>query len=163
MRAWHERAEMLQGLRRFLALPAPERRLLLLLMVLQPAISLALRFRGYRRTHHWLLRRSGHPTPHVASSIELAAAERVASLAGIAGRRGPVATTCLRQSLAVFWLLRRRGLQPELGVDCVGPTADMHAWVELEGVPLAQPRMRHAAFQPATSASTVSTTSSRTS
>jgi len=154
---------MLQGLRRFLALPAPERRLLLLLMVMQPSISLALRFRGYRRTHHWLLRRSGHPRPHAASGIELAAAERVASLAGIAGRRGPVATSCLRQSLAVLWVLRRRGLQPELkfGVDRVGPTADMHAWVELEGVPLAQPRMRHAAFQPATSASTVSTTPSR--
>ena len=150
------------GLRKFLALPAPERRLLPLLMVLQPAISVALRLRGYRRTQHWLERRSQHPTPHAASTTELTAAERVATLAGIAGRRGPMATSCLRQSLAVFWVLRRRGLQPELkfGVDRIGESADMHAWVELEGVPLAQPRMRHAAFQPATSASTASTTSS---
>lgn len=150
------------GLRQFSALPACERRLLLLLVVLQPAISAALRLRGYRRTQHWLERHSQHPTPHAASATELAAAERVATLAGIAGRRGPVATTCLRQSLAVLWLLRRRGLQPELkfGVDRIGASADMHAWVELEGVPLAQPRMRHAAFQAAASASTASTTSS---
>lgn len=142
------------GLRQFRALPASERRLLLLLMVLQPAISVALRLRGYRRTHRWLHQRSRHPLPHAASSSELAAAERVATLAAIAGRRGPVATSCLRQSLALFWLLRRRGLQPEIkfGVDRIGATADMHAWVELEGVPLAQPRLRHAAFQAARSA-----------
>lgn len=152
----------MSGLRQFRALPAPERRLLLLLMVLQPAISAALRLRGYRRTQHWLEHRSQHPTPHAASTTELEAAERIATLAGIAGRRGPMATSCLRQSLAVLWLLRRRGLRPELkfGVDRIGESADMHAWVELEGVPLAQPRMRHAAFQPATSASTASTTSS---
>lgn len=156
---------MLQRLRRLVALPAPERHLLSLLMVLQPAISVALRLRGYRRTQHWLLRCSQHPTPHAASAQELAVAERVATLAGIAGRRGPVATTCLRQSLAVLWVLRRRGLQPEIkfGVDRIGAGPDMHAWVELEGVPLAQPRMRHAAFQPVTSASTASTTSSSTS
>ena len=152
----------MSGLRQFRALPAPEQRLLLLLMLLQPAISAALRLRGYRRTRHWLERRSQHPTPHSASATELAAAERVATLAGIAGRRGPMATSCLRQSLAVLWVLRRRGLQPELkfGVDRIGESADMHAWVELEGVRLAQPRMRHAAFQSAKSASTASTTSS---
>jgi len=153
------------GLRQFRALPASERRLLLLLMMLQPAISAALRLRGYRRTRQWLEGRSQHPMPHAASATELAAAQRVATLAGIAGRRGPVATSCLRQSLAVLWVLRRRGLRPELkfGVDRIGTAADMHAWVELEGVPLAQPRMRHAAFQPATSASTASTTSSSSS
>ena len=152
-------------LRQFRALPAPERRLLLQLMVLQPLISVALRLYGYRRTHHWLQQRSQHPTPHSASTAEFAEAERVATLAGIAGRRGPVATSCLRQSLAVLWVLRRRGLQPDLkfGIDRIGSTADMHAWVEIDGTPLAQPHLRHAAFQAATSASTASTTSSSTS
>jgi len=146
-------------------LPPGERRLLFLLMLLQPMISLGLRLRGYRTMRGWLERHSEHRNVRAATQEDLAAAQRTAELAAIAGRRGPVATTCLRQSLAVFWLLRRRGLRPELkfGVDRVGATADMHAWVELEGVALAQPRMRHAAFQPATSASTASTTSSRTS
>ena len=126
---------------------------------------MALQLRGYRRTRHWLEHTSRNPAPHAASAEELAAAERIASLAGIAGRRGPVATSCLRQSLAVLWVLRRRGLRPELkfGVDRIGASPDMHAWVELEGVPLAQPHLRHAAFQAATSASTVSTTSSSSS
>ena len=156
---------MLRGLRQWLALPPRERRMLLLLSQLQPAISLALRLRGYRRTQDWLEMHSRHPGPRVATTQALRYAERIAELASIAGRRGPVATTCLRQALAVYWVLRRRGLQPQVrfGVDRIGATADMHAWVELEGVPLAQPHLRHAAFQPATSANTASTTSSSTS
>ena len=153
------------GLRKWLGLPSHERRLLLSLAVLQPMISLGLRLRGLRRTQAWLKRLGSQATPRRASTEELAAAERLAQLAAIAGRRGPVATTCLRQALAVHWLLRRRGLLPELrfGVDRIGATPDMLAWVELEGVPLAQPQLRHAAFQPAASASTSATTSSRTS
>ena len=153
---------MLRGLRQWWALPARERRMLLMLALLQPLISLALHLRGYRRTQDWLERHSRHPGPRVATTQELADAQRTAELAAIAGRRGPVATTCLRQALAVYWVLRRRGLQPQVrfGVDRIGATADMHAWVELDGVPLAQPQPRHAAFQPATSASTASTTES---
>ena len=135
------------------------------LAVLQPAISLALRLRGYRRSQQWLERHSQLPHPRRATPQELASAQRTAELAAIAGRRGPVATTCLRQALAIYWVLRRRGLQPQVrfGVDRIGATPDMHAWVELDGVPLAQPQLRHAAFQPATSASTASTTSSSSS
>ena len=153
------------GLRQWLGLPPRERQLLLTLALLQPMISLGLRLRGLRRTQAWLERLGGQAPTHRASTEELAAAERLAQLAAIAGRRGPVATTCLRQALAVQWLLRRRGLQPELrfGVDRIRATPDMHAWVELEGVPLAQPQLRHSAFQPAASASTSATTSSSTS
>ena len=153
------------GLRQWLGLPSHERGLLLVLALLQPMVSLGLRLRGFRRTQALLERLATHAMPRRASTSELAAAERLAQLAAIAGRRGPVATTCLRQALAVQWLLRRRGLQPELrfGVDRIGDTPDMHAWVELEGVPLAQPQLRHSAFQPATSASTSATTSSSTS
>jgi len=139
-----------------------ERGCVLQLMLLQPMISLALRLRGYRRTLAWLERHSGKPNPHSATVEELAAAQRTAELAAIAGRRGPVATTCLRQSLAVHWLLRRRGLAPQMrfGVGKQGASPDMHAWVELDGVPLAQPQLRHAPFQAATSASTAATTDS---
>ncbi len=153
------------GLRQWLGLPSHERRLLLALALLQPVISLGLRLRGFRRMQAWLDWLGTQATPHRASPGEMATAERLAQLAAIAGRRGPVATTCLRQALAVQWMLRRRGLSPELrfGVDRIGETPDMHAWVELEGVPLAQPQLRHRAFQPAKSASTASTTESSTS
>jgi len=156
---------MRRELRQWRTLPRRERRVLVLLAVLQPVISLALGVRGYRWTHAWLERHSRPGNPRNGTEEELADARRAAELAAMAGGRGPVATTCLRQALAVYWLLRRRGLQPQVtfGVDRIGATPDMHAWVELEGVPLAQPHLRHAAFQPATSASTASTTSSSTS
>ena len=141
---------MLRGLRQWWALPARERRMLLMLALLQPLISLALRLRGYRRTQDWLERHSRQPGPRVATTQELADAQRTAELAAIAGRRGPVATTCLRQALAVYWVLRRRGLRPQVrfGVDRLGANPDMHAWVELEGVPLAQPNLRHRVLEP---------------
>ena len=141
------------------------KRQLLVLAVLQPLLSLSLRVLGYKRTRAWLERHSPSAGARPATPDEAIAAQRTAELASIAGRRGPVATTCLRQALAVHWLLRRRGLQPELrlGVDRIGSAPDMHAWVELEGVPLAQPQLRHRVFQPATPAGTASTTGSSTS
>jgi hypothetical protein len=115
-------------------------------MVMQPALSLSLRVHGYGKTRSHVEALSKHPAPREATAADLAAAERLAKLARIAGRRGMLVTTCLRQALAVHGLLRRRGLRPELklGVDRLpGRAVDMHAWVELDGVPLAHPRLRH--------------------
>lgn len=156
---------MLSGLRRWWALPARERRLLPVLAALQPAVSLALRWFGYKRTRAWLERHSGKAALQPANEAALDAAQRLAELARIAGTRGPLGSTCLRQSLAVYWLLRRRGLRPELrlGVGQMeGAGPDMHAWVELAGQPLAQPGLRHAAF-PATAASRQTDTAATTS
>lgn len=157
---------MVRRLRQWWQLPAGERPVLLLLMILQPALSLSLRACGYRRTRAHVEARSQHPRPRAATAADFDAAERLAQLAQIAGRRGLVVTTCLRQALAVYGVLRRRGLQPDLklGVDRMpGRAVDMHAWVELDGVPLAQPQLRHREFQPATSANTASTTAGSTS
>lgn len=157
---------MLRYLRQWWQLPPQERPILLLLMTLQPLLSLSLRARGFRKTRKRVEALSEHPAPRAASATDHDAAERLAQLAQIAGRRSLVVTTCLRQALAVYGLLRRRGLQPELklGVDRMpGRAIDMHAWVELDGVPLAQPHLRHREFQPATSASTASTTAGSTS
>lgn len=150
-------------LRQWWKLPFRERAAVAALMVVQPAISLALHTVGYHRTLRWLERRSEHRYPRTATVAELAFAQRTAQLAAIAGRHGPVTTTCLRQALAIYWLLRRRGLQPslKLGVARINTTPDMHAWVELNGTRLAQPAMHHAAFlastasrQPDTAATT---------
>lgn len=152
---------MLHRLRQWWQLPLRERPTLLLLMVLQPALTVSLHRSGFRKTINRVNALSRHPAPRNATEAELEAAERLAQLARIAGRRSLVTTTCLRQALAVYGLLRRRGLQPELklGVDRQpGQHPDMHAWVELEGIPLAQPQLRHREFQPATSASTASST-----
>jgi len=62
-------------------------------------------------------------------------AVRLGQLVSIASRHGPYAATCLRQSLALSWLLRRRGLPAEVrvGVGKNDGRVLAHAWVELEG------------------------------
>jgi len=121
---------------RWRALPADERRLLLGLALLLPAIGGALRCLGVRRTYRLL----GGPVASaaVASTVPLAAqasAKRLAQLVDIASRRGPYNATCLRQSLVLWWLLRRRGLAAELriGVAKEGEQVRAHAWVEFAG------------------------------
>jgi hypothetical protein len=48
----------------------------------------------------------------------------------------------------VQWLLRRQGLPARLRMGALlrDGALDAHAWVELDGVPLSQPGLRHAAF-----------------
>lgn len=141
--------------------------MLLLLAALQPAISASLRTLGYARTRVLMERNSRGAGSSTADAKALGDAQRLAELARIAGRHGLVETSCLRQSLAVYWLLRRRGFKPELklGVDQIrGALPDMHAWVELQGRALAQPKLRHAAFSASTAsrqADTAPTTSGK--
>ena len=121
---------------RWRALPADERRLLLGLALLLPAIGGALRCLGVRRTYRLL----GRPVASagVESTVPLAAqasAVRLGQLLDIASRHGPYSATCLRQSLSLWWLLRRRGLPAELRIGVAKGDAQLqaHAWVELAG------------------------------
>jgi len=121
---------------RWRALPGNERWLLVRLAVLLPAIGAALRCLGVRRTYRLLGVAAEGAGP--ASAVPLAAqasAARLGQLLGIASRHGPYTATCLRQSFALWWLLRRRGLPAELriGVAKVDAQMQAHAWVELAG------------------------------
>jgi hypothetical protein len=115
-----------------------ERRLLLQLTVLLPLIGLALNLLGYRRTHDAL----GRAIPRSTSVPRRAPAEppaetarRLARLVSIAARHGPYRASCLRQSLALWWLLRRRGMAADLriGVRREQDQLQAHAWVEHHG------------------------------
>lgn len=140
---------MASRLLRWRTLPRRERRDSFILLLLQSMVSAGLRTIGYRRTLA-LLTATSHGSltdPHRPDALK--GAHRLAELAKAVGQHGVIETTCLRQSLAVYWLLRRRGLQPQvkLGVGRLGDAPpDMHAWVELDGEALAQPGLRHAAF-----------------
>lgn len=141
---------MLRPFRKWRALPASERRDALALLLLHPMVSLALRGLGYRRTLALLTKTGKGHTLRASAPENMRHANRLAELAKAVGQNGAIEASCLRQSLAVFWLLRRRGLLPEvkLGVGRLGDGApDMHAWVELDGEALAQPGLRHAAFE----------------
>ncbi len=125
-----------------------ERRLLLGLVMGLPVIAGMLRVLGVFRTRRWLERASSKAGSREADPDNLRAAERLAEMAAIAGRRGAITVTCLRQALMVHWLLRRRGFTPELkiGMRSLDGVVDGHAWVELGGVPLNQPDLDHVAF-----------------
>lgn len=137
-------------LARWWALPARERWLFPLLLLMLPLVSLGLSLLGYRRMLA-LVERLGHRRQcHPATAAELEHARRLATLLAIAGRRG-LPATCLRQALLLHLLLRRRGLSPQLllGLRRTDGQPAMHAWVELEGTSLDPSPLEHAPFRPA--------------
>lgn len=126
-------------------MPARDKCLLITLMALLPCVHGALAVFRIRRVRHWLERTSSRRAVVPCTPERLADAQRLAELAAIAGRRRVVGASCLRQALLVWWWLRRRGLAPELRIGTLGTGVDFaaHAWVELDGVPLAQADLRH--------------------
>ncbi len=118
------------------------------MMLALPMISLGLRIFGYMRVRCWIERISRHSSVRAASPGDIANGERLARLAGIAGRHGPLKETCLRQSLLLYGLLRRKGLAPELliGVDRQSDAFTAHAWVQLGGAALGQATLAHIAM-----------------
>lgn len=124
-------------LRGWLALSGQERVQFLGLAASLAAVHGSLALAGYVRTRRWVERVTAGPVKRAATRDDLQAARRLAQLARIAGRRGPVQATCLRQALVLHGWLRRRGLNPEIVIGVrrdSGVPLDAHAWVELDGV-----------------------------
>jgi hypothetical protein len=134
---------------RWRELSGHDKRRLLALMWLLPLVHLALALFPLLRVRGFLERSSANRVPVDCTPEAIADAERLAELAEIAGRRGAVAASCLRQALVVWWWLRRRGLSAQLriGVTGGGEAFAAHAWVELGGVALAQKDLPHQAFE----------------
>lgn len=130
---------------RWWALPTRDKVNLFILMLLLPCVHAALALLAVHRVRGWLERHSAGRATVACSPERLAAAQRLAELAAIAGRRGAVAASCLRQALIVWWWLRRRGLSPQLRIGTLGSGAEFaaHAWVELDGIALAQRDLHH--------------------
>jgi len=136
------------ALARWRALDGRQKRQLLLLSLALPATGAMIRLFGFKRAARVCDRLGGQRPPRAASPADIDAAQSLARLAGIAGRRGPVSASCLRQALVLRAWLRRRGLDAQLkiGVRRQGEAVDAHAWVELAGVALAQDALDHSAF-----------------
>lgn len=140
--------------RRFWRLSASERGLLLRAMVLLPLTGVALRLMGFRRWQAALARLA--PAARLLSddpsqdSLEQACV--IAHMVQAAERHGLGRPNCLRQSMVLWWLLRRQGVAAELRVG--GRKQDgrfeAHAWVEHRGVVLndrEELRQHYAPFQ----------------
>ena len=139
---------MLRRWRQWLALPLADRMTTMAMAVALPTISLGLSLFGYVRLRRWLERMSARDTVRDATPDDIASAQRLARLASIAGTHGPIEATCLRQSLLLHFLLRRKQLAPELmiGVRKQDGAFDAHAWVQLGGVALGQQNLAHTAL-----------------
>ena len=116
-----------------------ERRWLFIAMLVLPLTAACLRLLGIKRMLQLCqpeLRAARIP----AELDPLAYAHRCARLTDIAGNHGPFRATCLPQTLALCWLLRRRGVNavPRIGINRPPAGFGAHAWAELDNVPLGQ-------------------------
>ena len=117
---------MLRNLRKFRALSWRERRLLIGVALLLPWIRLALRVCGLR----WTQRRLDRFVPRrpVADGLSPPAINRIVRGAS---RLGSPQATCLRRSLVLWWLLKRRGVASEIRIGAYNRDGfKAHAWVE---------------------------------
>jgi hypothetical protein len=136
---------MWEKLRRFRALDPAARGLFLRALFLLPLVSLSLRWRGFRATQASLeallsienVRRSAAPLPESAALA--------AHLVNSADRHGLFHFSCLAKSLALWWLLRRQGIDAHLriGIRKEKEKFEAHAWVEHSGVALNEPEEHH--------------------
>jgi len=69
-----------------------------------------------------------------------------------AARHSFFAATCLERSLALWWLLARRGVASQLriGVRKTGEKFEAHAWVEHGGAAIGEPEATHLHTPPST-------------
>lgn len=74
--------------------------------------------------------------------------ERAAHRVAIAGAFFPGRAVCLEQSLALYLLLRRRGVPAELRLGVTPSPFHAHAWVELHGEPVNEDAETVAKFLP---------------
>ncbi len=70
------------------------------------------------------------------SRVDEPRARQIARIVAMASRHTPTGNTCLHRSLALWWVLGRRGLDSQLkmGARQSDGRLDAHAWVEHSGV-----------------------------
>lgn len=146
---------MWERLRRFSALERTARGLFLRAGALLPLISLSLRLRGFRKTQAFLQKFLSLPSDPTNTVMPITA-DLTVRMVRAAARRSVGHPTCLEESLALWWLLRRQGIASELriGVRKQGDKFEAHAWVESDGVALNEIEALHehyAAFDAALS------------
>jgi hypothetical protein len=117
--------------RRWRDLPRGDRRAALVMAALVPLLHISVRVLDYQRTNRWLADRTPAPDtrrpPADALNRWVTATTRVQAYS-------PCPGNCLSRSLALWWMLRRDGVDAtlQLGVSLAGRFA-AHAWVEANG------------------------------
>ncbi len=110
-----------------------ERLTFLQALFLLPLAGVLLRFGRYQS----LVVRLEKMTPVInprSGAVALLEARQTAVMVNAAARRGIYDATCLRRSLVLWWLLRRRGIVGTLriGAHIEAGAFSAHAWVEFQ-------------------------------
>lgn len=136
--------------RRFWNLNVPSRRIVIEAGLALLATWIGLRVAGYNRWKRALDRLSPRETNRGkrGDPTQLKSAQEIARLAHSAARHILLPTNCLDQSMALCWMLRRRGAPAELrfGARKQEGQFEAHAWVEVGGVVLNEAQERHKHF-----------------
>ena len=122
-------------------------------MVLLPLIGVSLRARGYKKTQQFLQKRLEKQTdPQAEKGSGTDKVKNTCRMVHAAAHYGPGHSTCLQESLTLWYLLRRQGIEAGLriGVRKLADKFEAHAWVEWQGAALNQAEEMHqhyAAFE----------------
>jgi hypothetical protein len=136
---------MWERLRRFRTLEKTAQKLFLRGAVLLPVVSLSLKMRGFRATQMML---EGWLKKRAPQQVFQEQPERLALTVGMvhaAVRHGFAHRSCLDESLVLWYLLGRQGIESALriGIRKDNEKFGAHAWVERDGVALNQPDAQH--------------------
>jgi len=130
---------MSDRLRKLRALSLDEWWLLLLSLFMLPLIAVLLRFAGFNRTKNILSKFISNEPGNNKQQPGPDQTHSIARMVSVAACYGLYRANCLKQSLLLWWLLARRGLESEIrfGVR-EGPEEEFgaHAWVEYNGINL---------------------------
>jgi transglutaminase superfamily protein len=125
----------------------PDRWLLLQAGLVVVVVSLSLRVVSFQRAHTVLRRLTPRADGRVepAGGAASARALDVARLVNVASRHMPLPNTCLHRSLALWWLLERRGYDSRLqfGARKRDGVFEAHAWVEHGGLVISDDQAEH--------------------
>ncbi len=132
-------------LRRFSALPRAAKLEFVRAALLMLLIRMSLRLRGFRATQKSLQMCIGLDVRTLSESTAEAKTEQVCRMVLAAARHSPMRVTCLERSLALWWLLARRGIATRLriGARKSGENFEAHAWVERNGEAIGEPEGAH--------------------
>lgn len=125
--------------RRFAECSPQERWLLLQAAVLLPAAAVARRVANFKRLQTLIARLMPlMPAASGTPQTVLELAQRSARMVQIAAQHGLVRANCLEQSLVLWGLLRRQGIDGQIviGARKIDGQFEAHAWVELQGTVL---------------------------
>jgi hypothetical protein len=120
------------------------------------ASRVGLRLFGFQRWKKFLspsvpaVKNSLHSGMLAEKDEKIELSHKIARLEAAASRRLFVRVNCLEQSLTLWWLLRRRGIDAELRIGGRKENGrfEAHAWVEFDGVVLSEADNEHHDFVP---------------